>query len=266
MLFTKIVTLSSLFTFALAAPFVPEVVEKRDVVAPKMTSPTASTIWQAGQTYQVTWDTSGLPPPANITNKIGQVILGQFDANGDEHLQFNTPLAKDFPITSGSVDLVAPNVPTGKYFLVLFGDSGNNGPTFTIENGSVSSSSSTSATPSTAATSSSSETVASPTESKTSGSLPSPSLSGPLSDPSTLSESSAPISVSSTPLSSASSAPSSSLSFSASISRSISSPLPSSSGNSSSATQQTSSSTSWVRTDSCLMFAAAALSAVLLLA
>jgi hypothetical protein len=80
-------------------------------------------------------ETSDLPPPANITNKIGQIILGQFDANGDEHLQFSkhlfvfclgsvsyhildTPLVKDFPITSGSVNVVCPSVPAGKYFLV----------------------------------------------------------------------------------------------------------------------------------------------------
>jgi hypothetical protein len=55
MLFAKIVTFSSLLATALAAPFVAEAAEKRDVVAPKMTSPTADTVWVVGNTYAVTW-------------------------------------------------------------------------------------------------------------------------------------------------------------------------------------------------------------------
>ncbi|KAI0795335.1 hypothetical protein BC629DRAFT_1507045 [Irpex lacteus] len=203
MLFTKIVTLSSLLVCALAAPF-----------------PTASTIWHTGRLSR---DTSDLPPPANITNKIGQVILGQFDANGEEHLQFG----------DGSVDVVAPNVPTGKYFLVLFGDSGNNGPTFTIENDSASS------------------------KRERDSKLPAqPNTLRTFERPSTLSDSPAPISASSTFLSSGAPTPSNSVTFVFPIRSSPSLCCP----------QQASSGISWARADSCLTFAAVALSAVLLLA
>lgn len=91
-----------LLAVALAAPFQHENRDVLIVYSPKITSPTASTTWIVGNTYDVTWyvsfvasviartiephrDTSGLPPVNNLTNILGEVVLGQF--NGDtEHL------------------------------------------------------------------------------------------------------------------------------------------------------------------------------------
>ncbi|KAI0693976.1 hypothetical protein BC835DRAFT_1415605 [Cytidiella melzeri] len=259
MLFAKIVTFSSILATAFAAPFVADVVQKRDVVAPKMTSPTADTVWVVGNTYQVTWDTSGLPPPANITNIIGQVVLGQFDANGDEHLQLDTPLAQNFNITSGSVNVVAPNVTAGKYFLVLFGDSGNNGPEFTITTSAASSSASASV--STAPPLSSSPSLVPPITSEPPSTTSSPT-STPLSVPvtSTITGSSALVSSTSVSLLST---PSQLLPTT--ISGSVNSPLPTSSSNSSASAQQTSNAVSWIRSNSCLTFAVVALSVTLMI-
>ncbi|EIN12953.1 hypothetical protein PUNSTDRAFT_19047, partial [Punctularia strigosozonata HHB-11173 SS5] len=102
--------------------------------APPITSPTTGTVWTVGQTVTVTWDTSELPPPQNITNISGKILLGFLDDGDDsEHLDVDSPLAQGFNITTGSVQLTVPNVPAkDDYIIVLFGDSGNLSPKFTI--------------------------------------------------------------------------------------------------------------------------------------
>jgi len=69
---------------------------RRDVIAPHITSPDANSVWPIGTTQLVTWcvncllppssgsadasnndrDTSDFPPDSQITNPIGQIILG----------------------------------------------------------------------------------------------------------------------------------------------------------------------------------------------
>ncbi|KAF8904108.1 hypothetical protein CPB84DRAFT_1677535 [Gymnopilus junonius] len=105
---------------------------RRDVVAPRITSPTADSVWPIGSVQTVTWDTSDLPPPSQITNAIGQIILG-FNSTDSLNLDFDHPLAKGFNITDGSVKVTVPNVtPRDDYLIVLFGDSGDTSPQFAI--------------------------------------------------------------------------------------------------------------------------------------
>ncbi|KAI0926917.1 hypothetical protein AcV5_007589 [Taiwanofungus camphoratus] len=100
----------------------------RDVFVPPVTSPNRGTVWVVGQKYNVTWDTSHAP--VNITNKIGKVVLAKNGSQDYEH-----PLAGNFSILLGSIEVTCPNVTTGTdYAIVLFGDSGNYSPDFTIVN------------------------------------------------------------------------------------------------------------------------------------
>ncbi|KDR82374.1 hypothetical protein GALMADRAFT_237652 [Galerina marginata CBS 339.88] len=104
----------------------------RDVIVPHITSPDASSVWPVGTAQTVTWDTSNFPPDSQITNPIGQVILGT-NASGTFHFNFNDPLAKGFKLRDGSVKITVPDVTPGDdYLIVLFGDSGNTSPTFAI--------------------------------------------------------------------------------------------------------------------------------------
>ncbi|KAF5315420.1 hypothetical protein D9619_007420 [Psilocybe cf. subviscida] len=123
---------------------------RRDVITPKITSPTKDSVWPVGSTQTVTWDTSDFPPVSQITNIIGKVILG-FDENDSLNLDFEHPLASNFNLTDGSVKLTVPDVqPRDDYLIVLFGDSGNTSPSFSITKIS-SGNNSTTASPSSAA-------------------------------------------------------------------------------------------------------------------
>ncbi|KAF8151405.1 hypothetical protein B0H34DRAFT_727535 [Crassisporium funariophilum] len=86
---------------------------RRDVIAPKIIKPDASSVWPVGYT-------SNFPPDSQITNPIGQVILG-FDENDSLNLDFEHPLAKGFS-----------TVPDLRRLPHLFGDSGNTSPSFAI--------------------------------------------------------------------------------------------------------------------------------------
>ncbi|TFY71067.1 hypothetical protein EVG20_g1926 [Dentipellis fragilis] len=156
------------FAFAHAAPLV-----KRIVVDPPITSPTASTVWTVGDKVNVTWDAS-IVPSGNFT---GKLVLGAqtsdsenlqlacrisaivcvfvewvagwhrdclghllFACEADSILSADNPLADDFDLHSGTVEITVPNVASGtNYIVVLFGDSGNASPQFTISGGSSSS-------------------------------------------------------------------------------------------------------------------------------
>jgi hypothetical protein len=105
--------------------------EKRDVFVPPVLYPHAGTVWTFGQRHNVTWDTSNAP--AQITNSIGLIMLRKADET--------TPLilANGFNILLGRIEVTVPWVVEGNdYSLVLFGDSGNDSPTFTITGSGVS--------------------------------------------------------------------------------------------------------------------------------
>ncbi|KAE9405686.1 hypothetical protein BT96DRAFT_1015411 [Gymnopus androsaceus JB14] len=220
----------------------------RDVFDPTITSPTASTVWQSGQTVTVTWDTSNIP--SQLSNPIGMVVLG-FMANStdSEHLMLDSPLAQNFNISDGSVSFVVPSVVTRTdYIIALFGDSGNISPTFTIDG--ISASSSTTET-TTGSSSSSSGTSSSSTSTSSASSASSASTQvtttvsvSSVAGSTTTTESATEASITSTFTSLVTATPSSSSSVSVSTTLSVSSPASSAAGSSStSSTSSTSAST-----------------------
>ncbi|KIS67867.1 uncharacterized protein UMAG_03923 [Mycosarcoma maydis] len=110
-----------------------EELEKRIVYNPHITSPTAATVWTAGQTYTVTWDASDLPTEAE--NYTGQIKLGYVPADGSGGLNLHWTLADGFAIKSEetSVTLPADLAERDDYIVVVLGDSGNASPKFTIK-------------------------------------------------------------------------------------------------------------------------------------
>jgi hypothetical protein len=119
----SVVLFALLSTLAAAAPID---IASRDVFVPPILYPKAGTVWKVGQHHNVTWSVKDAP--TQITNAVGQVFLRQ---NG--LTQLDSPLAEGFNILDGRVEIKVPNVKPGKdYQLVLFGDSGNFSPSFTI--------------------------------------------------------------------------------------------------------------------------------------
>ncbi|KAJ3553668.1 hypothetical protein NM688_g3484 [Phlebia brevispora] len=232
MKFSAVFTSFGCLAAVLAAPFHPVEPERREVLSvydPKILNPTAQTVWVVGETYEVTWDTSGLPPAANITNLIGQVVLGQL-SDDSENLNLNNPLASGFLITDGEVSITVPSVTPGSYIIVLFGDSGNTSPQFQIVDApSTSSSGVVPISTSVAAASQSSESTTpvfspSPVPAK---STPTPqTVLSPSEIQSSLTATESSASATSGPSSSSASAPSSSPSFTSLNSHSLTS-LPS---------------------------------------
>ncbi|KAF9528963.1 hypothetical protein CPB83DRAFT_853512 [Crepidotus variabilis] len=102
----------------------------QDVYVPHITYPTANVVWTSGQTQTITWDTADAP--THITNPIGRILLRKGDRT--------TPLilAGSFNILDGKAQVTVPNVIEGDdYEVVLFGDSGNWSPAFTITGSNV---------------------------------------------------------------------------------------------------------------------------------
>lgn len=135
--------LCSLFSLVFALPVVSPL--RRDVWVPPVISPDSNTVWTTGGTYTVSWNTSS--QPSQVTNPLGRVYLR---ING---LTQSTPLAQDFPLASGQVNVTVPanTTPSNEWEVVrkslldyiqseaainlfspVFGDSGNFSPAFTI--------------------------------------------------------------------------------------------------------------------------------------
>ncbi|KII88215.1 hypothetical protein PLICRDRAFT_41362 [Plicaturopsis crispa FD-325 SS-3] len=119
------VGLMSLFSSVAALPVVRSAL---DVFVPPITYPHAGTQWYRGQTHNVTWDTSNAP--VNITNKYGIINLIRAN-NATDPIQ----LAQGFDILLGRIEVQVPDYiePRSDYELVLFGDSGNISPEFSID-------------------------------------------------------------------------------------------------------------------------------------
>ncbi|KAK2465758.1 hypothetical protein APHAL10511_002302 [Amanita phalloides] len=120
---TIFVALVALFSVLIAAA----PIALRDVYVPPVIYPGDGAVWKAGSTHNVTWNTSN--PPHEITNKYGRIVLSR-----DRVLLLDTPLAEGFDITTGRQAVTVPKsiAPGTGYAIVLFGDSGNSGGTFTI--------------------------------------------------------------------------------------------------------------------------------------
>ncbi|KAJ7103865.1 hypothetical protein C8R44DRAFT_715949 [Mycena epipterygia] len=122
--FSNVLTLLSAAALT-AVQATPLTIETRDVFTPPVTYPHAGTVWYVGQTHNVTWDTSD--HPVNITNKIGRIMLRK------DGLTTPVILQENFSILLGRIEVKVPWVEDGNdYQLVLFGDSGNFSPLFTI--------------------------------------------------------------------------------------------------------------------------------------
>ncbi|KAJ8092519.1 hypothetical protein PM082_023772 [Marasmius tenuissimus] len=98
-----------------------------DVWSPRITSPDADTVWTAGSTVTVTWDTSDAP---DLISNGAAITLNKADRIASEGFlkEFHS-----FSLLDGSAQVVVPNVPAGDdYSITLFGDSGNSSPHFEI--------------------------------------------------------------------------------------------------------------------------------------
>ncbi|KAJ7097172.1 hypothetical protein B0H15DRAFT_825052 [Mycena belliarum] len=121
--FSSILVLMSAASLALGMPLV--ALQTRDVFVPPVLEPTAGTVWVVGQPELVSWDTSSAP--VNITNKVGRIMLRKGG------LTTSVTLADNFDILIGQITVTVPSVEDGDdYEVVLFGDSGNFSPPFTI--------------------------------------------------------------------------------------------------------------------------------------
>ncbi|KAF5336132.1 hypothetical protein D9611_006317 [Ephemerocybe angulata] len=120
-----ICTLLAIFTtVAVAAP----ILDQRDVYVPPILTPVKGTVWKKGSAQTVTWDASS--PPAQITNPKGRIVLRSVE---EERLILDKPLAENFDILDGQRSVTTPtDLPAGQYQIVLFGNSGNWGPVFSI--------------------------------------------------------------------------------------------------------------------------------------
>ncbi|KII88217.1 hypothetical protein PLICRDRAFT_41366 [Plicaturopsis crispa FD-325 SS-3] len=111
-----------------AALAVPAARSALDVFVPPITYPHAGTQWYRGQTHNVTWDTSNAP--VNITNRYGEIDLVRAGNVSDPVL-----LAQGFDILLGRIEVQVPDYiqPRSDYELILWGDSGNFSPEFSID-------------------------------------------------------------------------------------------------------------------------------------
>ncbi|KAI0917131.1 hypothetical protein AcW1_007593 [Taiwanofungus camphoratus] len=127
--FTFVAAAAALLAAVHASPLKISPVED-DVYSPPITSPSVFSVWTVGSNQTVTWNTASIP--SENQNSTGLLLLG-YQEDNNEHLDIRSPLATGFPIASGSVNVVVPNVTTrSDYIVVLFGDSGNASPQFTI--------------------------------------------------------------------------------------------------------------------------------------
>ncbi|GJE98814.1 hypothetical protein PsYK624_150510 [Phanerochaete sordida] len=127
MLFTQLISAATLAALAQTGLTSATPVESRDVYSPPVLYPHTGTVWYSGQRHNVTWDNSN--PPKSISNRA--FILLRWGNLG-------TPvvLAHDFDLRAGRVEVTVPDVITGNFSVVLFGDSGNWSEDFVI-NGPV---------------------------------------------------------------------------------------------------------------------------------
>jgi len=106
-----------------------------DVIDLPIVHPAAGAVWHAGDVQTVTWDTAPLPPSQQ--SQVGLILLGYYNHTSadaqNEHLDIENPLASNFLLSAGQINVTVPNKPElDSYFLVLFGDSGNVSGEFTI--------------------------------------------------------------------------------------------------------------------------------------
>ncbi|KAF7314459.1 hypothetical protein MKEN_00918700 [Mycena kentingensis (nom. inval.)] len=151
-MFTAVLCLCFFAALSLARPLTP-----RTVYSPPITTPTSKTVWTVGTKQTVTWDATGIPQGV-----FGKIQLGFLTEESENLSQI---LAEGFNLTDEKVEITVPNVvERSNYIIVLFGDSGNTSPEFTIQGGAATSTSGTTTKPA------SSSTTSKPTTTKRVGS------------------------------------------------------------------------------------------------
>ncbi|KAJ7154092.1 hypothetical protein C8R46DRAFT_1197095 [Mycena filopes] len=119
MRFTTMMSSLALAATALAGP------TPLEVFSPRVTFPTAGTVLVSNATTTITWDTTNAPV---IISNEGLLMLRK------GVLTAPFILAEGFDLRTGSLAIKVPNVlADNDYEFVLFGDSGNFSPTFTIQ-------------------------------------------------------------------------------------------------------------------------------------
>jgi len=98
-----------------------------DIFSPPILYPNAATVWFAGQSHNVTWDPSN--PPKSISN-LASIVLRTAGASDWTELT----LASNFSLLDGRHEIKVPTNVTSRddWEIILFGDSGNVSPAFTI--------------------------------------------------------------------------------------------------------------------------------------
>ncbi|KAK0489279.1 hypothetical protein IW261DRAFT_405606 [Armillaria novae-zelandiae] len=96
----KLILPITMLTALVASAFATPIYVTRDVYAPPVTNPDASTFWTVNITQTVTWDTFN--PPAQITNRFGSIRLRK----GDFTLLLI--LADGFDILLGKMEVTVP--------------------------------------------------------------------------------------------------------------------------------------------------------------
>jgi len=125
MQFTTSLLAGALAYFATAVTAAPSARNALDVWDPTITSPVSGTVWTVGTTVNVTWSTAN--KPAHVSNG-GEIILAV-----DGLLTLILAPAFDLVAADGSFPVTVPDlVPSDNYQIVLFGDSGNISPSFTV--------------------------------------------------------------------------------------------------------------------------------------
>ncbi|KAG7443506.1 uncharacterized protein BT62DRAFT_1078558 [Guyanagaster necrorhizus] len=120
---------STAFLVAFFARSTASAAVRRDIFDPPILSPGSGTVWMVKTTQNVSWDTSN--PPEPITDRNHSSI--RLTKGGR---QLPLVLADQFDILLGSIEVEVPWVTEGDdYSIILFGDSGNWGETFSIKGG-----------------------------------------------------------------------------------------------------------------------------------
>ncbi|KAK1215646.1 hypothetical protein PQX77_021710 [Marasmius sp. AFHP31] len=96
-----------------------------DVWSPRIISLDADTVWAAGPTVTVIWDTSDAPV---VISDAAAITLIRLPAVEGFLKEFNS-----FSLLDGSPKVTVPKIPAGDdYSIALFGDSGDGSPHFRI--------------------------------------------------------------------------------------------------------------------------------------
>ncbi|GAA5987284.1 hypothetical protein JCM10908_001892 [Rhodotorula pacifica] len=142
---------------------------------PHFTSPTSSSVFQAGGDIEISWNNTKPDYADNQLHKSALVILGYLDDNdpsGGYHLDIQHPLGNvSFYAGPGRVSLPLPaNLTTRSTYLLTMGSTRNISPLFTIQGTDPVAASSSSASASTPSSSSSSSSASSDVSSAASSS------------------------------------------------------------------------------------------------